>query len=229
MLSDPKHGPLPLSLLLLTALSGVVDAVSYLGLGHVFVANMTGNVVFLGLAAAGAPSVSATGSIISLGAFFGGSVAGGRIASTVSEHRGRLLMVACTLSAIVILAAAALSFAAENGTTRTFVLVGLLSATMGLQSAAARRVGVPDLNTTVVTMTLVALASETGIAPQATERLGIRIAAIVAMLVGAFVGATLLSHAGFAATLAAAALLAALTAVGVRRVSTPSASWARPS
>ena len=39
--------PLPPTLLLLTLTTGLVDAVSFLGLGHVFTANMTGNVVFL--------------------------------------------------------------------------------------------------------------------------------------------------------------------------------------
>ena len=47
---DPRHGPLPLLLMLLTTVTGLVDAVSYLALNHVFVANMTGNVVFLGFA-----------------------------------------------------------------------------------------------------------------------------------------------------------------------------------
>jgi uncharacterized membrane protein YoaK (UPF0700 family) len=39
------------ALLGLTVVTGLVDAVSYLRLGRVFVANMTGNVVFLGLSA----------------------------------------------------------------------------------------------------------------------------------------------------------------------------------
>jgi uncharacterized membrane protein YoaK (UPF0700 family) len=42
------------TLLGLTVVTGVVDAVSFLGLGHVFTANMTGNVVFLGFALGGA-------------------------------------------------------------------------------------------------------------------------------------------------------------------------------
>src|SRR5580704_12648879 len=53
----PSH-PLVLSLATLTVVSGVVDAVSYFGLGHVFTANMTGNVVLIGFALAGAPGFS---------------------------------------------------------------------------------------------------------------------------------------------------------------------------
>jgi hypothetical protein len=55
LVADPRHGPLPALLLLLTATTGVVDAVSILSLGRVFVANMTGNVVFVGFALVGAP------------------------------------------------------------------------------------------------------------------------------------------------------------------------------
>ena len=48
--SSPPERALLLALLGLTAVTGVVDAASYLGLGHVFTANMTGNVVFLAFA-----------------------------------------------------------------------------------------------------------------------------------------------------------------------------------
>ena len=59
LLADPGFGPLPALLLILTAVSGVVDAVSILSLGRVFVANMTGNVVFVGFAIAGGAGVLA--------------------------------------------------------------------------------------------------------------------------------------------------------------------------
>ncbi len=54
---DSKHGPLPPLLVAMTFVTGLVDAFSYLLLGHVFVANMTGNVVLLGFALVGAPWV----------------------------------------------------------------------------------------------------------------------------------------------------------------------------
>ena len=69
----------------LTVVTGLVDAVSYLALGHVFVANMTGNVVFLGFAVAGAPGLSAPAA---LAAFLIGASAGGRIAIRSGEHDG---------------------------------------------------------------------------------------------------------------------------------------------
>ena len=62
-----EHGrdwPLPPFLLALTLVTGLIDAFSYLVLGHVFVANMTGNVVFLAFALAGAPGFSIAASLI---------------------------------------------------------------------------------------------------------------------------------------------------------------------
>ncbi len=70
-----KYGPLAPLLLSLTVVTGLVDAFSYLSLGHVFVANMTGNVVFLAFALAGASGFSMSASLIALGAFSVGSFA----------------------------------------------------------------------------------------------------------------------------------------------------------
>ena len=62
-------------MILLTIVTGLVDAVAYLRLGHVFVANMTGNVVFLGFSAAGAPGLSVVGSLVAIACFLPGGVA----------------------------------------------------------------------------------------------------------------------------------------------------------
>jgi Protein of unknown function (DUF1275) len=59
LVADPGFGPLPGLLLVLTVVTGVVDAISILALGRVFVANMTGNVVFAGFAIVGAPGARA--------------------------------------------------------------------------------------------------------------------------------------------------------------------------
>lgn len=86
----------------LTVVTGLVDAVSYLALGHVFVANMTGNVVFLGFAEGGAPGLSA---LAALAAFLVGAVAGGRLAIRSGEHRGRQLRSAMTVAGASLLLA----------------------------------------------------------------------------------------------------------------------------
>lgn len=78
------------TLTVLTLVSGLVDAVCYLGLGRVFTANMTGNIVVLGFAAAGAPGFSIPASLTSLGTFLVGAVCAGRAATRISG-RSRLL------------------------------------------------------------------------------------------------------------------------------------------
>ena len=71
-----QHGPLPPLLISMTLVTGLVDAFSYLLLGHVFVANMTGNVVFLGFALAGAPGFSVVASLAALASFASGALLG---------------------------------------------------------------------------------------------------------------------------------------------------------
>src|SRR5205814_3616303 len=73
----------------LTFVTGTVDAVSFLGLGHVFTANMTGNVVFLGFAFAGATGLSAKASALGLVSFLAGAVAGGRAGRVLAPRSRR--------------------------------------------------------------------------------------------------------------------------------------------
>src|ERR1700680_1348400 len=91
---DDRHRPLPPLLFVLTIVTGLVDAVSYLKLGHVFVANMTGNVVFLGFAVAGAKDFSVPASLVAIAAFLLGALAGGRLGSSTVEHRSRFFVIA---------------------------------------------------------------------------------------------------------------------------------------
>src|SRR5256885_3548987 len=89
-MTQPHESRLVGALLVQTAATGLIDAVSYLALGHVFTANMTGNVVFLAFAIAGAPGLSIPRSAVSLGAFLAGAVAGGRLAAPLRggpQHR----------------------------------------------------------------------------------------------------------------------------------------------
>src|SRR5271169_4619505 len=91
--NDDRHGPLPALLLILTMVTGLVDAVSYLKLGHVFVANMTGNVVFLGFAVADAKDYANPACLVAIATFLAGALAGGRLGSNVTHHRARLLAI----------------------------------------------------------------------------------------------------------------------------------------
>src|SRR3954465_3328998 len=103
--ADPAHGPLPALLLVLTVLTGVVDAVSILSLGRVFVANMTGNVVFVGFAMAGAPGFSLAASLSALGGFLIGAAVGGLVVERRGQHRGRLVVAVTRAELALVLAA----------------------------------------------------------------------------------------------------------------------------
>ncbi|MET1026401.1 MAG: YoaK family protein, partial [Dongiaceae bacterium] len=159
---NERHGPLPLILLGLTVLTGMVDAVSYLRLGHVFVANMTGNVIFLGFAAGGAREFSVIASLVALAAFFVGAFSVGKIGGSVGAHRGHLIAAAIAIETILVAAALTLSLVipdAETGAAR-YGLITLLSLAMGVQNAIVRRLAVPDLTTTVLTLTFTGLAAD---------------------------------------------------------------------
>src|SRR5438552_11967966 len=101
---DHPDGPLPQLLLALTVVTGLVDAFSYLVLGHVFVANMTGNVVFLGFALAGAGGFSIGASGLALGAFGLGAVWGGSLGRHLGARRAGLLAAASGLEALLVAA-----------------------------------------------------------------------------------------------------------------------------
>jgi len=203
-------------LLAMTMLSGLIDGVCYLGLGRVFTANMTGNVVILGFAAAGAPGFSVTACVTSLGLFLAGAVCGGRLTGRVSA-RSRLLITAIALEAAFVAAAAIVAFAAATVSTgwARYTTIALLAFAMGIRNAVIRRLAVRDMTTTVLTMTLTGLAADSSLAGGHNPAAGRRIGAVLAMLIGAILGASLYLHRGAGLPLAVAAGVAAATAVGV--------------
>lgn len=200
------------ALLVLTLVSGLVDAVSYLGLGRVFTANMTGNVVVLGFAAAGAAGFSATATITSLGAFLAGAVVAGRLAGRSRDPR-RLLVVTLTVEAVLVGTAALVSFLAQttaSGWAR-FTVIAILGLAMDMRNAAVRRLGVADLSTTVLTQTLTGLATDSSLAGGTNPRGPRRVGAVLAMLAGAVAGGLIFLHVDTALPLLLAAALTAGT------------------
>jgi uncharacterized membrane protein YoaK (UPF0700 family) len=201
-------------LLGLTVVSGMIDAVSYLGLGHVFTANMTGNVVVLGFAAAGAPGFSVPHTATSLAFFLVGALTGGRVAV---RHGGgsRRTWARVTLAAEAVLvgASAAVAFAAPGATATVYALIALTAFAMGLRNATVRKLGVPDLTTTVLTMTLTGLASDSRAGGGSGRRSPRRTAAVVAMALGALLGAWLVVHRDLGTPLLIAAVAAGVLAL----------------
>lgn len=199
-------GPLPPLLILLTVVTGVVDAVAYLSLGHVFVANMTGNVVFLGFAAAGAAGLSVYGSLLAIACFLPGGVMAGRLAARLGKSRLSQLRTATGIQVVLVGAAIAVAALAGNhlGATSRYGLIVLLALAMGVQNATARRLAVPDLTTTVLTLTLTGIAADSRLAGGPGTKTGRRFLAVAAMALGALVGALLLLKIDPAAPLALA-------------------------
>lgn len=211
---NPAHGPLPALLLVLTVATGVVDAVSILALGRVFVANMTGNVVFIGFALAGAPGFSLAASLLALAGFLLGAAVVGSVIGRWRPSRGRLLAVATTAELALLVGAVVIAAAStEPFTAAPQNLIAAVAATaLGIQNAAARELAVPDATTTVLTMTL------TGFAADLRNRNGPvllrRLLAVAAMLVGAAAGAVLVLRAGPVAGLVLSVVLVAVVCAG---------------
>jgi uncharacterized membrane protein YoaK (UPF0700 family) len=191
---DTRHGLLPPLLIGMTAVTGLVDAFSYLVLGHVFVANMTGNVVFLAFGVIGVTGFSIAASLLALIAFALGAFGGGLLASRWSDNGQRLLRNAVTVQSLLL--AAALVLAVLSGQPLSngyrYTLIAVLSIAMGLQNAAARKLAVPDLTTTVLTMTITGMASDMRALGGSGSNVGRRLTAIAAMFLGAFIGGALI-------------------------------------
>jgi uncharacterized membrane protein YoaK (UPF0700 family) len=187
--------PLARTLVLLTFSTGLVDAVSYLGLGRVFTANMTGNVVLLGFGIAGSGGLPVVAPIVSLGAFLLGARAGGALARRTGEQHPKHIARALGCEVLLLGVAATLAAAIDvhPNSVSGDVVIALLALAMGVRNATVRGIGVPDLTTTVLTMTLTALAAEWPLGGGPGKDAARRIAAVAAMLSGALIGALLLN------------------------------------
>jgi uncharacterized membrane protein YoaK (UPF0700 family) len=174
----------------------MVDAVSYLALGRVFTANMTGNVVLLGFAAAGVKGLSATRSLAALFCFLGGAVFGGRV--SVPQAPGPLLVE----TALLLLAS--LAALLPDQTLSVYCVIAITAAAMGYRNAVVRKIGLPDLTTTVLTLTITGLGADSGLAGGENPRWRRRVAAVLALVIGAFVGARAVNRSTALALIASA-------------------------
>jgi uncharacterized membrane protein YoaK (UPF0700 family) len=186
-------------LITLTFGAGAVDAISYLGLGKVFTANMTGNIVLLGIAVARGADPEALRAGISLVAYIVAVFLGGRLVTVWPRPERWPVGVSLALAADGVaqagLWAGWLLSHGHSGTELTAVLVGTSALAMGLQSGAAHALGVSGLTTTYVTGTLTGLvgqlAEEAG-SPAERLRRGL---ALVALFGGAALAVVLILHA----------------------------------
>ncbi len=201
---------LPLLLHVATAITGLIDAISYLALGHVFTANMTGNVVFLAFAVAGAPGLSITRSLTALIAFLIGALIGGRVATRLSEvFTPSWITTALSLESALLLVAtlAAINFRDSSGSSfQLYSIIVLTACAMGIRNATVRKMAIPDLTTTVLTLTITGLAADSRFAGGTSPRWRRRLLAVLLMFFGALIG-TLLLRRSLVLPLATATLL----------------------
>src|SRR5580658_9721598 len=203
-----QHPSTPGILLGMTLVTGMVDAVSYLALGRVFTANMTGNVVLLGFAAGGVKGLSAARSLAALFCFLGGAVFGGRV--SVPQAPGPLLVE----TALLLLASLAALLPDQN--LSVYCMIAITAAAMGYRNAVVRKIGLPDLTTTVLTLTITGLGADSRLAGGENPRWRRRVAAIFALVIGAFAGAELLNR-STALALMVSALITGCCAVAAFR------------
>ena len=197
--SRPEASPqLLVALFGLTFVTGVIDAVSFLGLGHVFTANMTGNVVLLGFALGGTGGMSVGRSFAALVAFGSGSVIGGRLTNRRQRSPAAHLLIAmCAEVGLLSLAAgAALITSGAMSIATVYLLIVLTAVAMGLRNAVVRKLAVADLTTTVLTMTVTGLSADSSLAGGTSPSRNRRMLAILAMCTGAVIGAMLVRVSG---------------------------------
>ncbi|MDH6126402.1 YoaK family protein [Kitasatospora sp. GP82] len=204
---------LPGALMVLTVVSGFLDAVSFLGLGRVFTANMTGNVVVVGFAAAGAPGFSAAASLTSLAGFLAGAVLAGRFAVAMNSRPAHRWFGGALAAEAVLTALAAVTTAFTAGAGARYPVIAVLAVAMGIRNASVRRTGVPDLTTTVLTMTLTGWAADSQLAGGTGPRSRRRLGAAAAMAFGAFLGAWFQQHRGVVWSLSLCGAFVAVVAV----------------
>jgi uncharacterized membrane protein YoaK (UPF0700 family) len=207
--------PLARALLVLTFTTGLVDATTYLGLGHVFAANMTGNIVLLGFGIAHTGGLPVLAPIVSLCSFVIGAGIGGLLDSRLARRLDHGFPLAVGFEALVMGAGALVAALGHphSGTAAGYLVIALLAVGMGLRNATVKALAIPDLTTTVLTMTLTGLAAGTpfgGGDGRGTVR---RAAAVLAMLTGAIAGALLLKT-SIALVLVVAAALTVATLAG---------------
>jgi uncharacterized membrane protein YoaK (UPF0700 family) len=225
LVNDANHGPFPVLLMVMTATTGIVDAVSILSLGRVFVANMTGNVVFVAFALARAKGFSLDASLFALGGFLLGAFGGGWVLRRLRLNRAELLrssvgvefLLLVVSLVIAVLVGAPIPGAAADG------IAASLAIALGVQNAVVRRLAVPDLTTTVLTMTLTGIAADM---PNQTRGVaGRRILAVAMMLTGALCGALLVLHVSPSAALGLAGFLMGTVFVVITVVARTPSGW----
>ncbi|WP_374023419.1 YoaK family protein [Mycobacterium sp. HNNTM2301] len=181
------------ALLLLTFATGLADSISILVLGHVFVANMTGNVIFLGFWLAPRTSIDLTAVVVALPTFVCTTVLSGRISRHFADRTRQWIttVLATEITLLVVLAILAGAGILQYHNNTKLIVIGALAVTFGLQHSSARQFGIQELSTTVLTSTIVSLGLDSRLAGGSGARQTLRLSVVLTMCAGAFLGASM--------------------------------------
>src|SRR5713226_1686211 len=215
------------ALLVMTAVTGLVDAVSFLSLGHVFTANMTGNIVLLAFATAHVSGLSIARSLTALLAFLVGAILGGRVMARASaDSQIRFAAQAFLLEVAFLFAVSFCGIGYRGGLLEDsfqppLALIALMALAMGTRNAAVRKLAIPDLTTTVLTLTITGIGADSSLANGNNPRLARRVASVAAMFLGAALGAVIIHYSISAALWLGTAISASCSAALFRALRTP--------
>jgi uncharacterized membrane protein YoaK (UPF0700 family) len=189
-----------LRLIGLTLSSGAIDAISFVALGKVFTAFMTGNIVFLGLGVADAGGPDVLRVLIALAAFAAGVYGATKIVNGSSDLGKWSPGVAFALAGTVALQAGFLALwvtvSGRPGTESGDVLIGLMALAMGLQSGAVASLAVKGVFTTAATATLIFVMRDLAAPGDSDSAERARLTGVLlALFAGAAAGGLLLVHA----------------------------------
>ncbi|BBX24507.1 membrane protein [Mycolicibacter terrae] len=181
------------ALLLLTFATGLIDAVSVLVLGRVFVANMTGNVIFLGFLFVAHTGIDLTAAIVAVGGFLLGAIVGGRLVRALGRRPRTWVTTALGIEVALLVGLAALAgfgVLRYHDASKLILILGLAMA-FGVQNSTARQFGIQELYTTVLTSTIAGIGVDSRLAGGTGNREKLRYGVVLTMIGGAVVGATL--------------------------------------
>lgn len=218
---NPNTRPVVLLMYALTFTSGIIDAVTILGLGDIFASLMTGNIVFIGLGLGGFEDVSPLRNALAIIAFILGSAAAGWVAKKFAKKRvGSWLLVVCLIEVIFLMGAAWSAWDMEaDGVDNSFsvhvmIAIGLASFAMGLRNSTVLRLSISDLKVTVLTLAISGFGADLGAGKSERTKQVRRLASIFLIGSGAAFGAWLFFRYGVAISLCMIASLVFLATIG---------------
>ncbi len=185
--------PAPRVLLTLTFVTGVVDATSFLALGGVFSAMMTGNVVFLGLGLADSVDSSVLGPLLAIASYVLASAAAALLARRTAgpafgNRTSNAVEIGLLAAATCIVAVTTLDADGASG----YATLVLLAAAMSWRATNVRALGSINVPTAVLNLTMIAGPGTRGGGLAGAADLQPRVLAFACFLGGAVAGGLLL-------------------------------------